>query len=135
MKRLSARVQASRPWLAWKRYGDARGNILAAGVGYFAFFSVFPAVALLFTVFGFVLRGQPDLLRSVSDQIDAYLPGLIRDARHPEGLVQFQAPDALPLTITGLVAFVTLVLAGLAGWERSARVSVPSSGRRDRRAK
>jgi len=118
-----AGFQASKPWRAWKRYGDARGNILAAGVGYFAFFSIFPAVALAFTVFGFVLRGHPDLLRSVSAQIDAYLPGLIKDAQHPEGLVQFQAPGALPLTITGLIAFVTLVLAGL-GWLGAVREGV-----------
>ena len=48
---------ASRPGRAGKRYADARGGILAAGVGYFAFFSIFPAIALAFTVFGFVLRG------------------------------------------------------------------------------
>jgi membrane protein len=123
VKRLVAWFQASKPWLAWKRYGHARGNILAAGVGYFAFFSIFPAVALAYAVFGFVLRGHPDLLRSVSDQIDAYLPGLIRDAQHPEGLVQFQAPGAVPLTITGLIAFVTLVLAGL-GWLGAVREGV-----------
>jgi membrane protein len=123
VKNLIARFQESRPWKAWKRYGDARGNILAAGVGYFAFFSIFPAVALAFTVFGFVLRGHPDLLRSVSGQIDAYLPGLIRDAQHPEGLVQFQEPGAVPLTITGLIAFVTLVLAGL-GWLGAVREGV-----------
>jgi membrane protein len=114
---------ASKPWRAWKRYGEVRGNILAAGVGYFAFFSIFPAVALGYTVFGFVLRGHPDLLRSVADQIEANLPGLIRDARHPEGLVQFQAPGAVPLTITGVIAFVTLVLAGL-GWLGAVREGV-----------
>ena len=43
------------------------------------FFSIFPAVALAFTVFGFVLRGHPDLLRSVIAQLDAYFPGLIKD--------------------------------------------------------
>jgi membrane protein len=100
-----------------------RGSILAAGVGYFAFFSLFPAVALAFAVFGFVLRGHPDLLRSVSDQLDAYLPGLIRDAQHPGGLVQFQAPQAVPLTITGILAFVTLVLAGL-GWLGAVREGI-----------
>jgi membrane protein len=123
VKRLLAWFQASRPWRAWNRYGHARGNILAAGVGYFAFFSLFPAVALAFTVFGFVLRGHPDLLRSVNDQLDAYLPGLIRDAQHPEGLVQFQAPAAMALTITGVIAFVTLVLAGL-GWLGAVREGI-----------
>lgn len=118
-----ARARRSRPWRAWERYSLVRGSILAAGVGYFAFFSLFPAVALAFAVFGFVLRGHPDLLRSVSDQLDAYLPGLIRDAQHPGGLVQFQAPQAIQLTITGVIAFVTLVLAGL-GWLGAVREGI-----------
>jgi membrane protein len=123
VKSVLAWFRASRPWQACERYGHVRGSILAAGVGYFAFFSLFPAVALAFTVFGFVLRGHPDLLRSVNNQLDAYLPGLIRDAQHPEGLVQFQAPEALPLTITGVIAFVALVLAGL-GWLGAVREGI-----------
>ena len=123
MKPAVARFMASRPGLAWKRYGDARGNILAAGMGYFAFFSLFPAAALGFSVFGFVLRGHPDLLRSVINQLGAYLPGLVRDAQHPDGLIPAKAPQALALTITGVIAFVTLVLAGL-GWLRAVREGI-----------
>ncbi|MHB8188284.1 MAG: YihY/virulence factor BrkB family protein [Dermatophilaceae bacterium] len=115
MKPLFARFRASKPWRAWKRYGDARGNVMAAGVGYFAFFSIFPAVALAFTVFGFVLRGHPELLRSVADQLNQNLPGFVKDAQHPKGLIPIQAPRAAALTITGVIAFVSLVLAGL-GW-------------------
>ena len=114
---------ASRPGRAWKRYADARGNILAAGVGYFAFFSIFPATALAFAVFGFVLRGHPDLLRTILDHLGAYLPGLVRDAQHPEGLIPMQPPQAVALTITGVVAFVVLVLAGL-GWLRATREGI-----------
>lgn len=123
MKRLVAWFKKSRAWRAWTRYIDVRGNILAAGVGYYAFFSLFPALALAFTVFGFVLRGHPDLLRAIADQLDANLPGLVRDAQHPDGLVEFQAPGAVPLTITGVIAFVTLVLAGL-GWLDAVREAI-----------
>ena len=66
VKALLARFQAGRPWRAWQRYSDARGNVLAAGIGYFAFFSIFPAVALAFTVFGFLLREQDELLQSIA---------------------------------------------------------------------
>ena len=55
MSALFSRLRNGKPWRAWRRYSEARGNVLAAGVGYFAFFSVFPAVALAFSVFGFVL--------------------------------------------------------------------------------
>jgi membrane protein len=123
VKSIAARWGASRPGRAWKRYADARGNILAAGIGYFAFFSIFPAVALAFAVFGFVLRGHPDLLTSVFDQLSAYLPGLIKDAQHPDGLISMQAPPAVALTITGVIAFVALVLGGL-GWLGATREGV-----------
>ena len=123
MKPPVARFGGSRPWRAWKRYSDARGNILAAGVGYFAFFSIFPAAALAFTVFGFVLRGHPDLLHSIFEHLGAYLPGLVRDAQHREGLIPIQAPKAVALTVTGLIAFVTLVLAGL-GWLGATREGI-----------
>jgi membrane protein len=118
-----ARLTESRPGLAWKRYADARGNILAAGMGYFAFFSIFPAAALAFSVFGFVLRGHPDLLSSIFDQLGTYLPGLVRDAQHPDGLIPTEAPAAVSLTITGVIAFVTLVLAGL-GWLGAVREGI-----------
>ena len=123
MKPLFARFRASKPWRAWKRYGDARGNVLAAGVGYFAFFSIFPAVALAFTVFGFVLRGRPELLAAIADSLNANLPGFVKDAQHPEGLIPIEAPRAAALTITGVIAFVSLVLAGM-GWLGAVREGI-----------
>jgi len=123
VKTLFARFKASRLWRAWQRYNAARGNVLAAGIGYFAFFSIFPAVALAFTVFGFVLRGHPELLQSVADGLSAYLPGFIQDPQHPDGLIPVQAPQAAALTITGVISFVTLVLAGM-GWLGAVREGI-----------
>ena len=123
MKALFGKFQASRLWRAWQRYNAARGNVLAAGIGYFAFFSIFPAVALAFTVFGFVLRGHPELLQSVADGLSAYLPGFIQDPQHPDGLIPVQAPQAAALTITGVISFVTLVLAGM-GWLGAVREGI-----------
>jgi len=123
VKAAVARFGASRPGRAWKRYADARGNILAAGMGYFAFFSIFPAAALAFAVFGFVLRGHPDLLSSIFDHLSSYLPGLVQDTQYPQGLIPARAPQAVALTITGVIAFVTLVLAGL-GWLAAVREGI-----------
>ncbi|MEP7033992.1 MAG: YihY/virulence factor BrkB family protein [Actinomycetota bacterium] len=123
MRSLLARLQASKAWRAWKRYSDARGNILAAGIGYFAFFSIFPAVALAFTVYGFVLGGHPGLLASVADSLNANLPGFVQDAQHPDGLIPIKAPQASALTITGVIAFVALVLAGM-GWLGAVREGI-----------
>ena len=123
MRSAIARFGASRLGRAWKRYGDARGSILAAGVGYFAFFSIFPAAALAFSVFGFVLRGHADLLATVIGHLSTYLPGLMHDSQHPKGLISTQPPQAVALTITGVIAFVVLVLAGL-GWLRATREGI-----------
>lgn len=123
MKAAAARLMESRPGLAWQRYADARGNMLAAGIGYFAFFSIFPAVALAFSVFGFVLREHRDLLQSVFAQLGRYLPGMVRDDQHRDGLIAAQAPPAVALTVTGVIALVILVLAGL-GWLRAVREGI-----------
>jgi membrane protein len=125
LKELFARLQRTRPWRAWKRYGDAHGNVLAGGVGYFAFFSVFPAVALAFAVFGFVLRGQPDLLNTVFDALREQLPGMIKDPSNPGagGIIPAKAPGADALTITGIVALVTLLISGM-GWLGAKRTGI-----------
>lgn len=125
VKGLVARIQTTRPLRVWKRYWDARGNVLAGGVGYFAFFSIFPAVALAFTVFGFVLRGHPDLLDSVISGLRDQLPGMIKDPQNPGsgGLIPAKAPGANALTITGIVALVTLLISGL-GWLGAIRKSI-----------
>ena len=115
MKQLWVKVKATRAWKAWKRYGDRRGNVLAGGVGYFAFLSVFPAIALAFTVFGAVLRGRPDLLAHVTSTLGSMLPGFIQDAQHPDAPIPVKPPGTGALTVAGSIAFVSLVLAGL-GW-------------------
>ena len=123
VKALFARFQTSKLWRAWQRYSDVRGNILAAGVGYFAFFSIFPAVALAFTVFGFVLRGRPDLLQLIAEQLNANLPGFVKDEQNPNGLIPVEAPRAAALTVAGVISFVSLVLAGM-GWLGAVREGV-----------
>ncbi len=110
-----ARIQATQAWRAWKRYGDHRGNLLAGGVGYFAFFSVFPAVLLAFTVFGLVLRNQPQLLEDTKNAINDLLPGFVKTADHPEGVIDVKAPTGAALSVQGIVSVVGLVLAGT-GW-------------------
>ncbi len=110
-----ARIQTTPVWRAWKRYGDARGNVLAGGVGYFAFFSIFPAVALAFTVGGIVLRGRPELLDEVRQYVDQTLPGFVKDPATGKGIIPISIPQKNALTITGIVGVLGLLFAGL-GW-------------------
>ncbi|ADU47717.1 YihY/virulence factor BrkB family protein [Intrasporangium calvum] len=123
MKTFGARLKASAPYRAWKRYGDANGDLLAAGVGYFAFFSIFPALALAFTVFGFVLQGRPDLLAAIADSMNGYLPGMVRTESNPDGIISLAAPQSSTLTITGIVSVVTLLFSGL-GWISAMRTGI-----------
>nr|WP_223128700.1 YihY/virulence factor BrkB family protein [Terrabacter sp. MAHUQ-38] len=118
-----ARLKATRAWEAWTRYGHANGDLLAAGVGYFAFFSVFPALALAFAIFGFVLQGRPDLIETIAESLNSTLPGVVRTPDHPQGLISVEAPASLTLTLTGIISFVTLLLAGL-GWVGALRTGI-----------
>lgn len=115
LKQWWARLQATNAWQAWKRYGDARGNVLAGGVGYFAFFSIFPAVALAFTIGGIVLRDRPELLVEVRQYVDQTLPGFVKNESTGKGVIPITIPEKNALTITGIVGVGGLVLAGL-GW-------------------
>jgi membrane protein len=118
MDRLKAwwsRFQDTPLWQAWKRYGDNRGSLLAGGVGYFAFFSLIPALLLAFTVFGIVLRNQPDLLDQVKEAINEQLPGFIKTADNPDGVIAVNAPSGRALSVAGLVSLAGLAWAGT-GW-------------------
>jgi membrane protein len=124
LKALFVRVKQLHGYRAWQRYGDARGNVLAGGVAYLAFFSVIPALVLGFAVFGFVLRDQPDLFDRVVSAISNTLPGIVKDAGHPNGLIDASSPPTPnALTVTGAVSLVVLLLSGL-GWLSALRESV-----------
>lgn len=113
LKDLWARVQQTRLWKAWQRYSTSKGSLLAGGVTYFAFFSIFPLIALAFTVFGLVLQGNDELLGQIRDYLNETLPGFVKEG--DEGLIPIEAPSGNTLTLTGLVGVAGLLWAGL-GW-------------------
>lgn len=123
LKSTLARLKDSTPYRAWKRYTGANGNLLAAGVGYFAFFSIFPALALAFTIFGIVLQGRPDLIETIANSLNETLPGMVKTADHPDGIIALSAPSTTTLTLTGIISVVTLLFAGL-GWIRALRTGI-----------
>ncbi len=116
VQRLQAAWQAAQRWRAlrsWQRFGQARGNLLAAGIAYFAFFSLFPALALAAVIFGFVLAGRPELLDAVGESLNHMLPGFVQTPANPDGLLRLSPPATATLSWAGVVATVTLVLSGL----------------------
>lgn len=126
MKQLWEKVKALKPYRANERYNEVRGNLLSSGIAYYAFFSVFPAFAIAAVIFGFVLRGRPDLLNSVGDALNQALPGFVKTAGNPTGLITLQEPQLSLLTIGGIVALISLVLSGI-GWIGSFRDGIRAS--------
>lgn len=117
MERLNAvwsRVQRTEAWQAWQRYSSVRGNVLAGGVTYFSFLSLFPMLALAFAIFGVVLKGRPELLDQIRTSLDDALPGFVDDGSG-NGLISVELPGGGTLATVGIVGVVGLLFAGL-GW-------------------
>jgi membrane protein len=95
------------PWRAWSRYNAVRGNVLAGGIAYFAFFSLFPAMALGFAAFGLFLGGQEDLQVRLVQYVNSNLGSRV---------ITYRAA-------AGALGVVTLVLSGL-GWISALRDGV-----------
>src|SRR5579872_770481 len=53
------------PFAVSRKYSDDQGGYLAAGITYYAFFSIFPLLLVFVSVLGFVLQGDPGLERSI----------------------------------------------------------------------
>ncbi len=64
------RYQRTHAWIGFplavlQKYGDDQAGYLAAGVTYYAFFSIFPLLLVFVSVLGFVLRGHPGVEHSI----------------------------------------------------------------------
>lgn len=114
---LLARFQASKAWQAWQRYGNGRGTVLAGGAAYAAFFSLFPALAVGFTIFGLFVRDGSDLQQQVIDAVnDSVGTAVISATPGGDGIVSIDTlVSGNTLTVAGIVGLVGLLFTGL-GW-------------------
>lgn len=74
--------RAAWPWLdhlirTVERYQGQRGNFYAAGITYFTVLAIFPLLMVAFSVAGFVLARDPDLLERIADEITDAMPGAL----------------------------------------------------------
>lgn len=67
----------SRPYRTVSHFTNVGGSVLSAGMSYLAVFAVFGALWVGFGVFGIVLANRPELLATLVEQINAFVPGLI----------------------------------------------------------
>lgn len=91
------------PISVWLRYREDRCYEYAALLSYYGFFSIFPLLTAGVTIFGFVLKGNPELRAEVLDTIFARVPVV---------------GEALSTQIDGLEGngFVLIVAIGFALW-------------------
>jgi len=70
-------VQRTRPWRTFSHFTDVGGGVLSAGMSYQALFAVFAGIWVGFGVFSIQLVSRPELLQSLIEQINVFIPGLI----------------------------------------------------------
>lgn len=113
---LNARWRATFAGRVWTRYSDARGNVLAGGIAYFAFFSVFPALAIGFTVLGLVLGRDSALQTELANYVNKALGTTVIGLEPDDGLVYVgDLVQSSALTFSAVTGFVILLFTGL-GW-------------------
>jgi membrane protein len=101
------------PWFdhlarAGGRYNRTDGDLMAAGVTYFAFLSLFPVVLLVASIVGLVLAGNRPLQEEINQAIREAVPG-----ETGEFLVR-QIDEAISASgVTGAVSAVVFLYAGL----------------------
>ena len=107
------RERRRRPWFdhmvrAGGRYQRMQGDLMAAGITYFAFLSIFPVVLLAASVFGLLLAGDTLLRSQLISSIRTAVPGETGDflVEQVEGAISASR-------VTGVVGAVLFVYAGL----------------------
>jgi membrane protein len=107
------RLRRRWPWLdhlarAGGRYNRMDGELMAAGITYFAFLSLFPIVLLAASIAGFVLAGNRPLQEQIDDAIREAVPG-----ETGEFLVRQIDAAIASAGVTGLVGALFFFYAGL----------------------
>ena len=120
LTRLYARVEAviaaqrrRHPWFdhlarAGGRYERTQGDLMAAGVTYFAFLALFPVLLLIASIIGLVLAGNALLQKELFDAIRQTFPGAVG-----RQLVRQLADAVDGAGFIGLIALAGFLYAGL----------------------
>lgn len=98
--------------------------MLSGGMSYQALFAVFAGLLVGFSVFGIVLRGRPELLTTIVEQINVFVPGLLGEDKGSAVQVQ-NLLETRGLDWATLIAGVSLVWVAInwfTGTRRSIRI-------------
>jgi membrane protein len=114
------RLRTRLPWFdhvmrAQERYQNTKGDFYAAGITYFTIFALFPLLMVAFSIAGFVLASQPDLLADITDKIKSTVSGDLG-----QQLVNLMDSAIKSRTSVGIIGLATAAWAGL-GWMANLR--------------
>lgn len=107
------------------RFTERLGTHFAAAITYFSFLTLVPLLMLVFSITGFVLANQPDLLDDVRESITAQLPG--GAGASLEGVIDSAIDARLSV---GVVALVIALYTGT-NWIGNIRASIQAQWRAD----
>ena len=118
------RIQRTRPYRTFSHFTDVGGSVLSGGMSYQALFAVFAGLLVGFSIFGIVLRNQPELLATIIEQINVFVPGLLGNDK--DSPIQVQALlETRGLDWASIVAGASLVWVAInwfTGTRRSIRI-------------
>ena len=100
---------------AQERYQDSKGDFYAAGITYFTIFALFPLLMVAFSIAGFVLARQPDLLADITEKIKSTVSGDLG-----QQLVELMDSAIESRTSVGIIGLAAAAWAGL-GWMANLR--------------
>jgi membrane protein len=100
---------------AQERYQDSKGDFYAAGITYFTIFALFPLLMVAFSIAGFVLASQPELLAEITEKIKSTVSGDLG-----QQLVKLMGAAIDSRTSVGIIGLGTAAWAGL-GWMANLR--------------
>ncbi|KAA0118803.1 inner membrane protein YhjD [Mycolicibacterium sp. P9-22] len=105
----------NRIMVAQDRYNDCKGDFYAAGITYFTIFALFPLLMMGFSIGGFVLANQPDLMAEVEERIRSAVSGDLGSQ-----LVELMDSAIASRGTVGVIGLATAAWAGL-GWMANLR--------------
>ncbi len=126
--RLKARKFVQHWMRAFARFGERLGSQFAGAITYFSFLSLVPILMVAFSVAGFVLANQPDLLQSLEEGIAKQLPNGSAGASDTINKVIETAVNAR--VTVGLIGLVIALYSGI-GWMGNVRSAVQAQWRPD----
>ncbi|MDZ7887315.1 MAG: inner membrane protein YhjD [Mycobacterium sp.] len=105
----------NRIMVAQDRYNYCKGDFYAAGITYFTIFALFPLLMVGFSIGGFVLANQPDLMTDVEERIRSSVSGDLGSQ-----LVELMDSAIDSRGTVGAIGLFTAAWAGL-GWMANLR--------------